>query len=174
MKYRTGELPRVYLNQGDVCFTSEPSLLVTVLGSCVSVTFYYREQKIAAMCHGFLPCGNCRRNDDTIFRYMNCSLDYIIQRFEQLRIPKQTIETKVFGGACMVNGDEASPYMTVGYKNIQKTLEILKRENFKIAAIDTGGQYGRKIVFNTATGDVRLRRLKTKNLPKRKSKKKNV
>ena len=105
---------------------------------------------------------------------MNCSLDYIIRRFEQLGVPKKAVETKVFGGACMVSSDQASSYMTVGYKNIQKTLEILKRENFKIAAIDTGGQYGRKIIFNTATGDVHLRRLRTNNMPKQRSKKKTV
>jgi chemotaxis protein CheD len=47
----------------------------------------------------------------------------------------------------------------VGERNAAIAFSILKDYNINVTASHVGGSYGRKIVFNTATGKVRMRLL---------------
>lgn len=49
---------------------------------------------------------------------------------------------------------------TVGRKNIETALRILKGKNLELSGSDVGGTMGRKIHFSTATGKVLLRRIR--------------
>lgn len=59
---------------------------------------------------------------------------------------------KVFGGARMLKGQ--SEYFDIGKRNIELATEMLKEANIKVVAQSTGGEKGRKIYFNTLTGEV--------------------
>jgi chemotaxis receptor (MCP) glutamine deamidase CheD len=52
--------------------------------------------------------------------------------------------------------------MSVGTQNIILAEDILNRECIQIVSIDVGGNYGRRIQFNTKTGIVLLKRFITK------------
>ena len=47
----------------------------------------------------------------------------------------------------------------VGERNVTMALDVLREYNINVSAQHVGGQYGRKIVFNTSTGKVRMRLL---------------
>ena len=49
------ELPEVYLQPGEVYLARSPTILKTVLGSCVGITFWVSRLGIGALCHGVLP-----------------------------------------------------------------------------------------------------------------------
>ena len=64
-----------------------------------------------------------------------------------------TLEAKVFGGC---NSLYANDIYKVGERNIAIALAVLKAFEIRVVAKHVGGSHGRKIVFNTATGKVRV------------------
>ena len=58
MSLDESKFPVIYLKSGEIYFTEEPVIVLTVLGSCVSVTLFHRRLGYSAICHGLLP--RCR------------------------------------------------------------------------------------------------------------------
>jgi chemotaxis protein CheD len=81
----------------------------------------------------------------------------LIRTLINRKIKTENIEAKVFGGCNSLyrNND----LYKVGERNITMAFDVLKEFQIPIMAQHTGGCYGRKIVFNTATGKIRMRLL---------------
>ena len=165
MRSLVSGLPLLYLKPGEFIIRSEPAAVTTVLGSCVSVTMFSPGFRVGAICHGLLPqcrdSGPCRNECGEGFRYVDCSVLLMIDRFREYGIGGSEIEAKVFGGSDMydprVSGGGRA---TVGSMNIAAAQRILGAENIKIVSSDTGGRQGRKIIFHPHTGDVFLKRVR--------------
>lgn len=65
-----------------------------------------------------------------------------------------SMEAKIFGGCNSWAGDHTM--FSIGRRNVEIAVALLKEAGIRIAAQQTGGNYGRKIVFNTHTGKVRM------------------
>ena len=72
-------------------------------------------------------------------------------------IRRENIEAKVFGGCNSLYRD--SDFYKVGERNIAIAFDVLKEFNISVMAQHTGGGQGRKLVFNSSTGKVRMRLL---------------
>jgi chemotaxis protein CheD len=150
-----------YLYPGEYYFATNPTLIYTVLGSCVSVVLFDEILKYGAMCHAVLDTNYDRNSSGNSFRYMDCVLDEMIRRFAEHRIPMKRLVAKIFGGACLVTKQNASSsYIGPGHRNICMAKKILHEHGFKVAAEDLGGTQGRKIYFYSHTGDVFLKKIK--------------
>ncbi|TAN44483.1 MAG: chemotaxis protein CheD [Nitrospirae bacterium] len=165
MKYVPGKLPVIYLKPGEMYFSEMPTIVQTVLGSCVSVTLYSPLMSVGSICHGLLPkCRGRKDCDGTCvegFRFVECSVQRMIEQFRMMGIYQHEIEAKVFGGADMLEANKADiKRLTVGAQNIQMAMKVLDLAGIKLAASDLGGEQGRKILFYTHTGEVLLKRLK--------------
>ncbi len=164
------ELPVAYLKPGEMYFFGQPTLVVTVLGSCLSVTMFHRPTGIGAICHGLLPsCRDtnaalCTKNCSAGFKYMDCSIQRMLEQFRALGMKPAEMEIKVFGGADMfgVPGNNGQR-MTIGLQNVSITRKILQAAGISVLAEDVGGERGRKIFFYTHTGEVLLKRLNGRN-----------
>ncbi len=159
-----GELPIVYLKAGEMHVAGEPSLVITVLGSCLSVTMYSRRMGIGGICHGLLPeCEDkkaCIRGCREPFRYVECSIMHMLRVFDEAGAKRSEIEVMCFGGADMFSRQTMRPApVSVGRQNIRTAEEILRREGLRVKKQDVGGLGGRKIYFYTQDGEVLLKRL---------------
>jgi chemotaxis protein CheD len=157
-------LPVVYLRAGEMHYSEAASLVVTVLGSCLSVTMHCQRLGTGGICHGLLPAcsskGRCTTKCLEGFRYVDCSIEQMIRLFERAGARRSEIEVKCFGGADMFSRKIEKPGLSsVGRQNIMAAEKILKREGLTIVKQDVGGLRGRKIYFYTHTGDVLLKRL---------------
>jgi chemotaxis protein CheD len=140
---------------GQYIITTVPSLVSTVLGSCVAVCLWDRENHVSGMNHYLLPgtdeddVGNSNRG--------LTATRLLIRSMLNRKVKPENIEAKVFGGCNSLyrNND----MFKVGERNIAMAFDVLKEFDISIRAQHTGGSYGRKIVFNTATGKVRMRLL---------------
>jgi chemotaxis protein CheD len=65
-----------------------------------------------------------------------------------------SMEAKVFGGCNSWEGDHTM--FSVGRRNIEVAVALIEEAGIRIVAQQTGGNYGRKIIFNTQTGKVRM------------------
>lgn len=162
------DIETVYLHPGEVCISKKPRKVITVLGSCVSVTMFNPRLGIGAICHGTLPrCrtkGECSKPCIEAFKFMDCAINYMFGQFRDYGIANNEIEIKLFGGADTLMSKSSN---TVGSQNIKITLDIMGREKLKVVAADVGDSFGRKLVFFSDTGEVFIKRLKNGNSGKR-------
>jgi chemotaxis protein CheD len=157
-------VPDLNLDPGEIYVARGPAILRTILGSCVSVTFWSERLGVGALCHGVLPRApgvrppGFRPADG--FRFVDFSIRYLAQQFDALGAQRDEVQVKVFGGADVLPLlRERGGKPTVGALNSKTAVAVLAEEGFTILASDLGGTRGRRIHFHTATGEVLVYRL---------------
>ena len=168
------ELAEVYLQPGEMFLAREPTMIRTLLGSCVGVTFWSERLGIGALCHAMLPrCpdGYSRGiRPEVGYRYVDFCIRDLARKFDELGAHRSEVQVKLFGGADVLLGSKDAPVRdSVGSLNCDTALEILGAEGFQIAASSLRGKSGLNIRFNTGNGEIQLRRLKhaSGHLPQR-------
>ncbi len=166
-RYKT----KVNLKGGEMYYADKPALVWTVLGSCLGIILYNNRLKVAAIAHAQLPEQNlgstqcsvscpvkCEEDSPhpSIFKYVSCSFHNMIKNFYRLGFNRDEIDVKIFGGANVIQYDPNSD--TVGEKNIEVALGLVKEYNLRIVKKDLGGNAGRTIYLCSDTGEVFLRR----------------
>jgi len=163
------ELPLVHLKQGELHLSEKPELVFTILGSCISIVMYCARTRQAAICHSLLPQDKGRIDKDRIkndnFKYLDQSFYTMHKWFVRRRVKNYEIVVKVFGAGDVLQskGCKEEPCIknkTIGALNIDAAHRFIKEMNLNIAAIDVGGDIGRKLFFYTHTGEVLIKRLK--------------
>jgi len=152
--------PGVCVQPGQIYLARTPTILRTILGSCVGVTFWSARLKAGALCHGILP--RCPPNMYSAegHRYVDFSIRYLAGQFDSLGVAREELNVKLFGGADVLPVTAVFPAKpTIGFLNCRAALEVLQGEGFRVAASDLGGSRGRTIRFHTGTGEVLLQRL---------------
>jgi chemotaxis protein CheD len=157
-------LPDLNLQPGELYLARSPAILRTILGSCVSVTFWSKRLGAGALCHGVLPrsplvwpAGSSASDGH---RYVDFSIRHLAQQFDALGAVRKELEIKLFGGADVLPFlNDRADKPTIGAMNCQVAIEVLAEEGFTVAASDLGGVRGRRIHFHTGTGEVLVYRL---------------
>lgn len=156
-------LPEVSVQPGESHLTTEPTILRTVLGSCVGVTFRVPRLGLGALCHPMLPhCPANRRDKLSVSsgrRYVDFAIRDMAQQLNSMGAQRGEVEVKLFGGGDVLSVGDDPSRPTVGKLNCEAALRVLKEEAFTVSACRLGGASGVHIEFQTATGDVLLRRL---------------
>ncbi len=158
-----GHPNKMYLDGGKVLFTNVPTLVWTVLGSCVAIVMHHIPTHLSAICHAQMPdrndqavkcsehcpkpCINNRPGNDD-FRFVSCSFRYMVREYEKKGIKLQDIKVHLYGGSEMFNFSKIG----VGSKNLEIAKTMLRKHAMRISNEDTGGSTGRTIYFNTESG----------------------
>lgn len=156
-------LPDLNLQPGELYLSRTPAILRTILGSCVSATFWSARLGAGALCHGVLPLAPPIWPAGAIpsdgHRYVDFSIRYLAQQFDKLGARRDEVQVKVFGGADVLALGPRTNRPTIGALNGQIALQVLAEEGFTVLASDLGGNRGRRIHFHTGTGEVLVYRL---------------
>ena len=162
-------IDKVYLHPAEICICEKPTQVVTVLGSCVSVTLFHPVSRMAAICHGTLPrCRSgmqCRKPCIDAFKYVDCAIYFMLRKFRAAGIKDRDIAVKLFGGADTLLSKSSN---TIGSQNVKAALEVIEAEKLRVIAADVGDAFGRKLIFHSDTGDVFIKRLKNGMVRERK------
>lgn len=154
-------LPKIYLKPGELVIAEEPTTIITVLGSCISVALFSPRLKIGTICHATMPSGQ----DTDPSKYADQSVCYMLKYFGQLGITRQETVVKLFGGADMFNSQQAERKAhTIGAQNVRVAIATLAEAGYQPMVSDVGGQLGRKLVFYSHTGEVFRKWVKRENL----------
>lgn len=145
---------------GEYYGTTEDTLIVTVLGSCVSVCLRDPLKKIGGMNHFLLP------NDDAVSlssasesaRYGVYAMELLINQLLKLGAEKRRLEAKVFGGGNVLKGLSIN---NVGERNAEFILNYLRTESIPVLAKDLLDQYPRKVYFFPYSGEVKVKKIKS-------------
>jgi chemotaxis protein CheD len=151
------DLPVIYLKPGELYLGEQPTLVTTVLGSCVSLIFFHQPRRLGAICHALLPTN---KEQEKSFRYVDSSFHWMLKQFQSRDIPSPQIQVKLFGGADVLECYQGiCRTVTVGQQNIRQALEMVKTNGLQVQVSDLGGTWGRKLFFFTHTGEVLLKRV---------------
>lgn len=162
---KVGEgLPKVFLQTGDCFFGVQPTLVTTVLGSCLAVTIHAPSKGIGTLCHAFLPdSSDAKRgsHDPQSCRYVDSALQNMLETMDKLGVPRRELVIKMFGGASgiAVHAGESSSY-NIGRRNVEMARKLLRFARLDITSEDVGGSLGRKIMFNTQSGEIWVKKLR--------------
>lgn len=156
------DLPHEYLLVGQGGVYRTPTVVQTVLGSCVSVTMYSAKYRWGGIFHALLPrIGDFSRaaSRGECYRFVDASIHELLREFAKAGIYPDSLECKVFGGASPLHQNcDAS----AGSRNVDAAMETLAREGAKVSASSVGGNVGRKLFFRTDTGLVLQKRFQVK------------
>jgi chemotaxis protein CheD len=130
--------------------SAQPAEVTTILGSCVAVCLWDRYLGIGGINHYMLPTWNGMELASP--KYGNIAIERLTEKMLQLGCKKNNLVAKVFGGGEVITVTSSS--MHIGERNIMVAEEMLQEQNIPIIGRSTGGKNGRKIIFNTHTGEV--------------------
>jgi chemotaxis protein CheD len=149
--------PDLYLHAGQIVASCNPKVVMTILGSCVSICLWCAASECGGINHFVLPGSARGASSDRFGDTANRSL---LRKLESLGCKRRYLQAKVFGGARVLGEpDLAKPSTDLGRSNIELALSFLKREGVPVVAQDVGGHYGRKLIFRTYDGAAWVKRI---------------
>ncbi|GAB7079800.1 chemotaxis protein CheD [Megalodesulfovibrio paquesii] len=152
----------VHLGVGEGGFFAAPTLVRTVLGSCVAVTFFSPERRMGGIFHGLLPSWKDYESSRPVgalcFRYVDSAIERLVEEFASHGVPPRQLVAKAYGGANALFQENIS----VAGRNVAVALETLTRLGVRVSASSVGGSKSRRLVFRTDTGEVRQQLLGAK------------
>jgi chemotaxis protein CheD len=148
----------VFLHPGDFYFGGPETRIVTLLGSCVSITVWSPRLRVGGMCHFMLPSrGVIPEGASYDGRFGDEAMLLLMKKIWNLGVDPHEFEAKVFGGANMFQLQCQKNEMNVGDRNIEMALTLLQRYEIPIKAKHLGGDGHRKLMLDVWSGDVWLK-----------------
>lgn len=145
-----------HVQPGYVFFSAKATMLRAVVGSCVAVCLWDKQAKCGGMNHFIKPLA-ADKNDATPV-YGNAGIAALVKMMDDAGCARTNVVAHILGGGAPPG--ESSP--TLGDQNVAAAREMLKRKEIEVVAEDIGGTVGRKIAFDTGTGELAV--LKTVNV----------
>jgi chemotaxis protein CheD len=143
------------LQPGELYVSDQDELIFAILGSCVAVCLFDDINCIGGMNHYRLSTRTTsgRGEDKTPDQYADDAMTDLVEAMRQKGALISLLKAKVFGGATM---SSHSPYTQSGLANDNIALanRFLKEHGIVKVSENTGGNFGRRILFHAASGMV--------------------
>jgi chemotaxis protein CheD len=141
---------RRHLQPGQLFVAQSPTVISTILGSCVAVCLWDPFKGIGGMNHFMLPlhAGSAMQSP----RFGNVAMEQLVTKLCDAGARLPNLRARVFGGSCMFKAMQSPDHL--GSKNSALALEDLQRRGIEVVQSEVGGTRGRKLVFYSDTGAV--------------------
>lgn len=144
----------IFLQPGDVYFGDRSTRIRTVLGSCVSITFWHPRLLLGGMCHYMLPGRNGDAAGQRDGRYADEALSLLFDAMCAEGTQPRDYQAKIFGGGRMFSFAAGKGALDIGNRNIETGRRLLRGYGLEPASEHLAGVGHRSIVFDVASGDV--------------------
>ncbi len=143
---------------GEFFVSTEPMVVYTVLGSCISACIRDPIAGVGGMNHFMLPAPKEHQSGDAwggeSTRYGSFAMEQLINGILKRGGLRQRLEVKLFGAGKIYEGN-----IDVGARNTEWVLNYLKAEGFTIASSNLGDVYPRKVYYFTDSGRVLMKKI---------------
>lgn len=140
---------------GEVFAAREPTILKTLLGSCVAVCLWDPETRVGGMNHFLLP--HSVSGDGEPARFGVHAMDLLICEMLKAGADRRRLRAKIFGGAHVLSLPEDED--SVPSQNIAFAIDFVRKDGFKLTGEDLGGYQARRVHFQTDTGRAFVQRI---------------
>lgn len=142
------------LSIAELIIAKDPTVICTVLGSCVSVCLFSEIAKGGGIIHYALPQLPETTTDNPL-RYGDYAIEKLIeQTCQYLKVQSPQLKAKIVGGANNIASEH--PSQMVGSENVKMAKKLLAKYQIPIVGEDVGGSHGRKILFHVQTGRLQV------------------
>lgn len=149
----------IVLGIGDYVVTNEPNTIVKTyaLGSCIALILYDPIRQYLAMSHIALPGIREENTADQgkLGYYADNTIPFLLNEFKNKCGGKPILRVGIVGGA---HGNPHVDLFAIGRKNLSKVMEHLGLHGVQPYFSDVGGNFGRTVEAETATGIVKVHR----------------
>jgi chemotaxis protein CheD len=137
-----------FIKPGYIFLPAVQTRISAVLGSSVAVAIYDKTLRAGGMNHFLYPLKSASERSTAVFG--DISTKTLINMLISHGAKKEFLEAQIFGGAFNKEFSDEN----IGKQNIMTAKKILLKANIEIKSEDTGGQKGRKIIFDTHTNEI--------------------
>jgi chemotaxis protein CheD len=147
--------PPITVPLGSLEARAAPAELAALgLGSCVAITLWDPVARVGGLAHVLLPSpppGRAAR-DET--RYASTGIPVLIERGTALGADRSRLQATLSGGGAMFVGLNPPGSVQTGERNVVAAREALRVAGVPIRGEWCGGEHGRSVRFDVATGAV--------------------
>ena len=148
----------IHIGIADYKIAKPPNLLMTTgLGSCIGICIRDESKKIACLVHIMLPSSNLAKGSFNKAKFADSGILLALSEMEKNYCDKNKLTAKIAGGAQMFKPPSENDIMKIGFRNAEAVEEHLKKHNIRLLAKDVGGNFGRTVVFDPATGNLTIK-----------------
>lgn len=129
--------------------------LRTLLGSCVGVAICDHRLRLFGLAHIVMP--DSKGRTDCPGKFADTAVPELIRQMK-IRAGREQLSlmAKIAGGANMFTKTSKSQLATIGEQNLKAVMDNLSRHNIAITGSHVGGDSGRRMVVDAATGRVEV------------------
>lgn len=134
-----------------------PEVLITYgLGSCLGILLYDGQQRLGGLAHTLLPAPRSGKVEAHPGKFVTCAIELMLEELLARGAQRPRLSAKIFGGATMFEGF-GSDAEGIGVRNTRAARETLAALGIPLLSEDVGGQHGRTVEFDLASGIVQVR-----------------
>jgi chemotaxis protein CheD len=130
---------------------ADAELTTSGLGSCVGVALYDTETGAAGLVHVMLPAAD-EMDDGKAAKFADAGTQLLIEELAALGAELAAVEAKIAGGSDML--DFSGEGSGIGDRNVDQVQETLAANDIPIVGKDVGGDHGRSLRLEAATGNL--------------------
>ncbi|MBP7734342.1 MAG: chemotaxis protein CheD [Spirochaetes bacterium] len=154
--------PVKVIHAGEWHVSNSDEMILTILGSCVSVCIHDPVNRVSGMNHFMLPghISDLDMSREKTARYGITAMKILLKNLTGLGADRSTMRAMIFGGGAMLTPPpgctglgEPLPNMNVRIAKL-----FLEMEDIRLDECDTGGTFSRKILMDVRSGKVFMRK----------------
>ncbi len=138
------------IQPGHLAYSQEPSFIFTVSGNGLVVTMRDKFRGIGGIAHCIYP--KAKKGETPSHYHADVALRSLLKIFARSgEDASQRLEAQIIGG-----GNYKGLHRERAEKTARAVKQILKKKGIPVVSEDVGGMLGRKVAFNTATGETMI------------------
>ena len=135
------------VGMGQIAAGGPPQIMRAVVGSCIALSLYHSRLKRGTMAHIVLPAASGR--DGTPGKFADTAIPKMLEMLKECGGAATALTAKLSGGSNMFG---SSGPLQIGDANIEAVVRALQLAGIRVAAQDVGGNRGRRVTFECASG----------------------
>ncbi len=144
-----------FLKPGYAMANHEASIIRAVLGNCVAVTFFDRNNCFGGMNQFVFPKTTCR--EDMTAQYGNVGIRALFRMLVDMGASRENLVAQIIGGSeCKIFNDEG-----LGEQNVALARGVLAQLKVPVISEDVGGRMGRKVIYHSGTNEMAVFKVDT-------------
>jgi len=132
-----------------IIFMSKPDQACCIVGSCIALTLYHPRTGKGALAHIVLPQSLDRKGPPG--KFADTAIPHMVETLAASGANQAGLVAKICGGASMFG---ASGPIKIGVQNAEAVRKLLGELHIPIAGEDLEGPKGRRVTFDSQTGDI--------------------
>ncbi|MBS1984477.1 MAG: chemotaxis protein CheD [Bdellovibrionales bacterium] len=146
----------IHVKIGEVKIGRKDKILKATLGSCVGIAFYWPERSLSGLAHCLLPAAP-QSTTEIGAKFVSQAVPSLIALMKITLEDIPSIQVSVVGGGNMMHQLARPNAQHIGEQNVAYAKAELHKRGFQIRLQETGGEVGRQVCLDGATGEITVR-----------------